>query len=317
MTQPVQTDSVLMRQTGLPACDSLRLVCPSCGSRLEETGTALVCNNCPDEFQIVDGFADLIVGDRFEDETDPSKMKYEESSNTDLTRNYLLPLFRKLWSTRKQPPWLLSLGCGTGVDVDLLNAECFERHGIDCGKRTKMWSRREQRHRLYLANGKHLPFEDQSFDAVFCGCVFPHVGVVGDSSQTASDCAEQRHRLAREMSRVVKPNGKILLSSPNRLFPLDLFHGREEGKLQPRFNSPRNRFLLSVSDYTRLLRDVGCAGKIQALPVTGYWGFIRSRRSTRGFLLGLPVRALFRLTSTVRLLRGSPVDPWIVVLAEK
>jgi len=296
---------------------SLPLLCPSCRSTLHIEGMALTCDSCRSEFQIVGGFPDLIVGERFEDETSESKMAYEESSNADLTQNYFLPLFRELWPGRQRSPRLLSLGCGTGVDVDVLNREGFECYGIDCGKRTEVWSRREQKHRLMLANGKHLPFANATFDAVFCGCVFPHVGVVGDSSKIAGDCGEQRYSLAKEMSRVLKSDGRILVSSPNRLFPLDLFHGREEGSLRPRLNWPGNRFLLSVGDYARMFGAAGCTGPVRVLPVRGYWGFIRSRRSARGFLLGLPVRALFWMTMTIKFLRGSPLDPWLVLLIEK
>jgi SAM-dependent methyltransferase len=171
---------------------------------------------------------------------------------------------------------------------------------------------------LVLGNGKHIPFPDRSFDGVFCGCVFPHVGVIGDSTRVAPDCWQQRLELAREMTRVLKPGGKILVSSPNRLFPLDIFHGRKPGSYRPRWNWPVHRFLLSVGDYDRLFRVAGCArGSVQ--PVAGYWGFIRSRNSIKGRLLGVPLRALFRVVSTpgLRFLAGSPANPWIVVLLEK
>jgi SAM-dependent methyltransferase len=314
MNPAISTD---MPRGNAAVIGTLPLVCPRCRAVLRAESGTLTCGACREEFRFSEGFPDLIVGERFADETSEAKMEYEETSNADLAQNYLLPLFRRLWPERQGPPRLLSLGCGTGIDVDLLNAQGFECLGIDCGKRTAAWSRREQRHRLLLANGKSLPFPDNSFDAVFCGCVFPHVGVVGDTAEVAPDCQAQRFSLAKEMTRVLKPGGRVLVSSPNRRFPLDLFHGREEGSLRPRVNWPASPFLLSVSDYARLFRDAGCAGRVQALPVTGYWGFIRSRRSLRGYVLGLPVRALFWATSKVSFLRGSPLDPWLVLLIEK
>jgi SAM-dependent methyltransferase len=295
-------------QEGSPA-DLIR--CPLCHGILDQIGLELSCRGCSREFPFRHGFPDLIVDERFNDPTTVEKIQYEERSNADLTQNYLVPLFRQLWPDHNAR--LLSLGCGTGIDVDLLTREGFECIGIDCGNRTKVWEGREQRSHLILANGKHLPFPNQSFDGVFCGCVFPHVGVVGDSSQVTAQYNAERSRLAGEIGRVLKSNGKVIVSSPNRLFPLDLFHGREEGSLRPKWNWPGRPFLLSAGDYARLFRPSGFT-QVIPLPVGNYWGFIRSKHSLRGWMLGMPVRSLFWIVSQVPLLRTSPLNPWLVLL---
>jgi SAM-dependent methyltransferase len=294
------------------------LVCPLCRNPLVDGGRELKCMACNREYPLVGEFPDLILGGRFDDRTSESKMTYEMEANTDSARNYLLPLFRSLWPGSSEDRNLLSLGCGTGGDVEFLTQQGFPCIGIDCGKRSEAWQHLKLKHRFLLANGKHLPFSDNTFDGAFSGCVFPHVGVQGDSDQVAPDFFEQRLALAREMLRVLKPGGKILVSSPNRLFPLDLFHGREEGVMRPKVYSPANRFLLSYGDYREIFLHAGGAN-VRALPVQGYWGFIRSRRSMKGLLLGLPVRFLFWAvsTETFRFLRTSPVNPWLIVLIEK
>lgn len=292
------------------------LVCPVCRGPLLSNNDGLRCPACAEYFPLRNGFPDLIVGERFDDPTPIEKILYEERSNEDLTRNYLMPLFRQLWPAPKPLPRLLSLGCGSGVDVDLLNREGYDCVGIDCGNRSRVWERRAEKERLVLANGKHLPFPDASFDGVFCGCVFPHVGVIADTSRVAPNCWEERSRLALEMGRVLKPGGKVIVSSPNRLFPLDLFHGRAEGSLKPVWNLPTRSFLLSVRDYARLFAPAGFT-RVRALPVRNYWGFIRSRHSLKGWLLGIPVRALFWSVSEFSLLRNSPFNPWLVVLLQK
>ena len=267
---------------------------------------------------MVGGYPDLIVGERFDDASDETLLTYEERSNADLTQNYWQPLFRRLWMDRRREPRLLSVGCGTGVDVDLLRNDGFDSVGIDCGNRTAVWPRRTHGERLLLANGKHLPFDDNSFDAAFCGCVFPHVGVVGDSNITAADVDQQRLELAREMVRVLRPGGYVIVSSPNRWFLFDIFHGRTAGSYKPRFNSPSSRFLLSVGDYQRLFGAAGC-GPASALPNENYWGFVRSRHSLKGTVLGAPVRFIFWLVSrpSFGFLRPSPVNPWLVVMLQK
>lgn len=294
------------------------LVCPGCRSRLERTGDRIACTSCSRTFSFTGGFPDLIVGERFDDAPDEEMLKHEENFNAYTTANYWIPKFRKLFPDRTRRYKLLSLGCGTGADVDSLYEAGFDCVGIDCGNRTSVWPRRQHRDSLLLANGMNLPFREDTFDGIFCGCVFPHVGVQGDSYQVTPKYNEDRSRLAHEMARVLAPAGKILVASPNRLFPADIFHGRACGCYTPRLYSPADPFLLSESDYRKLFLDAGC-DTAKAQELTGYWGFIRSKKHLKGLLFGLPVRFVFWLVSLPGLsfLRGSFLTPWIVVLVEK
>jgi SAM-dependent methyltransferase len=295
---------------------AMELVCPRCKGDLElAQPKRLDCRACQLKFAKPTGFWDFILGGGFDDAIDDGQKIYESNANADTVRNYWLPLFRSIWPNPSGRIRILSVGCGVGMDVDLLCEAGFDCFGIDCGHRDSLWSQREQRDHLLLANGKFLPFADASFDAVFCGCVFPHVGVVGDSNVTAPDCVEQRSQLAVEMARVLKPGGRVIVSSPNRWFPADIFHGRDKGGYKPRLNPPTSRFLLSAKDYEHLFRAAGC-GKSTALPVRGYWGFIRASHSLKGRLLSYPVRLLFRLADLPGL-HSSPLNPWLVVAMQK
>ena len=311
-----QSAAQLAKEPQGPKGFPVEVVCPACHGDLTANLSGLVCMQCGRQYGLSNTFPDLVIGERFDDQTSLEKILYEERSNADLTLNYFLPLFRKMWANPARPPRLLSLGCGSGVDVDLLTEHGFECIGIDCGNRSRVWERRHQKSRLLLANGKHLPFPDCSFDAVFCGCVFPHVGVIGDSSCVSPSYFQERLTLAGEMARVLNEDGKILVSSPNRLFPLDLFHGREEGSLKPKFNRRSNPFLLSMRDYQELFAQVGF-GSAQALPPKNYWGFIRSKHSWKGRLLGMPVRSLFWSVSALPFLRNTMINPWLVLLMER
>jgi SAM-dependent methyltransferase len=274
------------------------------------------CAKCDFNGATIDGFLDLVHGDRFDDNPDEECLCYEEDSNEFTAREFWVPVFRRLFADVGYKPRLLAVGCGTGVEVDLLHGAGFETAGVEIGNRTAAWPRREASKWLMMANGKSLPFPDDTFDAAFCGCVFPHVGVEGDSFKVTVSCQSDRLELAKEMQRVVKPDGYVIASSPNRYFPFDIFHGREAGSYKPRVNRPGDRFLLSVRDYSRMFADAGLT-EPRALPSSGYWGFVRSANSLKGRLLGMPVRALFWITSELKPLRGSVLAPWIVVCGRK
>ena len=294
------------------------MVCPRCRGPLALDRDPIVCTACAETYDRAEGFLDLIVGDRFPDALSTDALEYEERHCCHTTRRYWAPLFQRLLHTSPTPPRVLALGCGVGVEVDILCETGFDCIGIDNGNRVARWRERTEQSRLILANGMHLPFEDASFDAVFCGCVFPHVGVVGDTFRTTPTYAEDRANLAIEMGRILRPGGRIFAASPNRLFPLDIFHGRESGSLRPRLNPPTDPFLLSVSDYRALFRAAGCPDT-RPLPARGYWMFDRSQHSLKGRLATIPVRALFAASSIpgATVLHGSPITPWIVVGARK
>jgi len=301
----------------------LNLICPLCHDSLTREADHLKCStrthpDCPGTFPYDNGFPDLVIGERFDDATDQECMCYEENSNLYTTENYWIPAFKQLYPARQHRPRILALGCGTGMEVDMLNEAGFDCWGIDNGNRTQVWPKRTAHAKLMLANGMHMPFPAESFDAIFCGCVFPHVGVVGDSNIVAKNGLDDRQHLANEMARVLKPGGKIIVSSPNRYFPFDIFHGRQPGSYKPVFNPPGSRFLFSVSDYRTMFKKAGCS-RADARPITGYWGFIRSKHSLKGMLLGMPVRFIFWLVSleSFKFLRGSLLPPWVVVEVTK
>jgi len=313
-------------QDGLasPRVGDIDLCCPMCAKRLEPGRAGVSCppcdrTECPKGFPAKDGFLDLIVGARFEDESSDTLLESEVRNSLNTVTNYWIPKFRKTSAHLSGRAKILSLGCGAGMEVDALRDAGFDAVGIDNGNRARVWKDRTHPGALVMANGMHLPFADGTFDIAFCGCVFPHVGVEGDSFKVTSRCYEDRLAIAKEMARVVKPGGAIFLSSPNRWFPLDLFHGREIGSYRTPFNPPWRRFLLSRGDYARLFLEAGCKGPVRAQSIKDYWGFCRTRTSLKGRILSIPVRALFSLASNeiTPFFRASFLLPWIVVRVDR
>jgi SAM-dependent methyltransferase len=295
------------------------LVCPDCKNPLRFSAAEAICTSCGRRFSHSEGVWDLIVGQRFPDNEDPSLWEVEEAQDRHRAANYYIPLFRSFKSALPNRPLrLLSVGCGVAAEVDQLVDEGFECFGIDCGNRSATWSRRSHRENLVLANGMYLPFEDQYFDVLFAGCVFPHVGTNGDSYEVSGDFWSQRQQLSREMARVSRPGANLVISCPNRLFPFDLFHRGGKGYL-PRFNFPKDPFLLSLNDFRRLfIHGCGCSA-VSALPPGHYWGFNRLTKSRTGRLASRVIAGYLDWLSRdgMNALRASFAAPWLVVKVTK
>jgi len=288
------------------------LACPACHGALVSAAEGWTCVECGGGFGRENGVPNFIVGDRFPDTAALEVAAYEERANEACARRWYVPTIARL--TAGMPRGrvrVASVGCGTGVDVEVLADAGFDAVGFDCGHRNQTWPRRRCADRLLLASGLHAPFRDGWFDVVIMGCVFPHVGAVGDSFQVAPRYHEDRLALAREMARIVRAGGHVLVSSPNRRFAFDLFHRHDPHRRVPRRNPARARFLLSLTDYRALfVEGAGCRG-IEALSIVDYWGFVNMDISWRTRLLRRLLRTWFQAVSAVPRLRSGPLAPWL------
>jgi SAM-dependent methyltransferase len=111
---------------------------------------------------------------------------------------------------------VVDLGCGVGQVVARLTEAGFEAHGVDVSEpnieRAKKFCQRCQ-----LYDGRKLPFPDQHFASAGALNVLEHV--------------DEPEAFIRELVRVVKPAGKIVLSSPNffRVLGFRDYHPRMRG----------------------------------------------------------------------------------------
>ena len=300
--------------TPLPARFNDLLVCPRCRGELVQESPGWTCRACPATYGFEEGTPNFIVGERFPDADKSVLLAYEERANRACAEQYYVPVIAGLTAGRDRGKVrVVSVGCGSGVDVEVLTEAGFDAIGFDCGYRNEAWPRRHHcADRFLLANGLHAPFENESFDVALTGCVFPHVGVVGDSYTVAPTYRADRLQLAREMTRIVRPGGHLLLASPNRSFPFDLFHRHDYQRRIPRPTRRDDPFLLSLADYAELFREGAGCRVVEAVPTRGYWGFVNMGATWPTWLLRAVLRTWFGLVDA-RGLRASVVAPWMCV----
>jgi SAM-dependent methyltransferase len=101
-------------------------------------------------------------------------------------------------------------GCGVGQYVQHLAGLGYNTIGLDIDFDRVRDGVQNGIEQLHLAAGEYLPYPDNVFDAVLSHEVIEHV---------AAD-----RLAAREMMRVLRPAGRVILFCPNRWYPFET-HG--------------------------------------------------------------------------------------------
>ena len=111
---------------------------------------------------------------------------------------------------------VLDIGCGAGQVVGRLTEAGFEAYGVDVSE-PNIERARKFSDRCQMYDGRHLPFPDAHFESAGALNVLEHV--------------DEPEDFIRELTRVVRPRGKIVLSSPNffRVFGFRDYHPKMRG----------------------------------------------------------------------------------------
>lgn len=181
-------------------------------------------------------------------------------------------------------------GCGLGLYVRHLAELGYHTIGLDIDFERVRDGRRSGVEQLHVAAGEYLPYPTGSFDAVLSHEVIEHV-------------ADDR-LAAREMLRVLRPGGRVILFCPNRLYPFET-HGHYWRGQYHFGNTPlinylpdrlRNRFAPHVRAYTgrglRRLFDSPQARVITHTQIYPGYDNVAARRPGLGRLLRTVTYAL-------------------------
>ncbi len=105
---------------------------------------------------------------------------------------------------------VLDLGCGNGRLIDLLKDLDIKYVGIDSSEKLiSLAKQKYPKHEFLKANALKLPFKDNSFDKIISIAVLHHI-----------PSRELRLKFLKEIKRVLKPNGKLVLTIWNLWQPM-------------------------------------------------------------------------------------------------
>jgi SAM-dependent methyltransferase len=248
--------------------------------------------------------------------------KYEEVNRRrmdSLVPNYLARLI-------PEGARVVSVGCGTGYDVELLVGLGYDAYGFDRGERNAAWSSRPPsiRDRLRVGLAEDKPFGDAAFDFAYALEVIEHVGCVDGGWEVLDTTLDVRVRFIESCVDMLREGGRLFLSTSNRLCPVDIGHMHRYSRLTEGVGRlgvpltlpwhPRN-FVLSCRDIERLVRRSRLAGRVRVRAVSprGYLAF-SSRPRARG--IRGAINAYMSVVS-LPILRTSPANPLTTVMLEQ
>ena len=134
---------------------------------------------------------------------------YDKSHDGRFTQSMYQPILKELLKMPRGK--LLDLGCGNGNMLVRLRNTRFELYGADLS--SEMIKEAQCRlgldASLMVADAENLPYEDSLFDILLCNASFHHY--------------PNPRKALREMYRVLKPNGALLIGEGYAAWPLRAF----------------------------------------------------------------------------------------------
>ena len=212
---------------------------------------------------------------------------------------------------------IFSMGCGTGYDVELLNNLGFDAYGIDPGNRIKDWGNRpiEIQNKLRYGISTDFPFKDKKFDFIYSLEVIEHVGCKDGNWMLLKNSADLRLRFIESCLDMLKPEGRLLITTSNRLSPEDFGHGHHYSKLTNFFGKSglnvtlpwhNKNFLVSFNDLKEIINSTSYLDRYEISQESSY-GYPSNSNGKHGRMSNYLVKIFLRTMSTKPLIRLNPI----------
>lgn len=190
------------------------------------------------------------------------------------TRNQLWPEINSFSDYIKKNQKILDLGCGNGRLIELIDNYQVDYLGVDYSKELIKEARKKHpNYSFKIADAVNLPFNKNDFDLIFSIAVIHHI-----PTKTL------RIKMVREINRVLKPGGKIIISTWNlnqpkyigeikKSQPKDL-ELEERGWLKPWGKDKkyfRYYYAFAKEEFINLFKEVGLRIQESKFSKYNYW----------------------------------------------
>ncbi len=239
---------------------------------------------------------------------------------------YIIPYLRREPFAR-----MLDVGCGIGRTVPKLLGLGYEAYGVDLPGPSGFWSRQQRGKNSFICcDACALPFPDGYFDVLTSLGVIEHIGTIVGDCTLAPGYRQAHRRYARDLLRVTRPGGRILIARPNKNFPLDPQHAvsdqasrggammrmREQifSKTGINIHCPFGAYhLLSYREIEKLFQEAGAAS-VRPLSIKGYFAL---SMFDSGLLRPLALPARLYIEHLPRRLWRSFLNPYVMLEVKK
>lgn len=303
----------------------VRTVCPACRASLSHSAASATCTACGSVYpRDTAGFINFDVADlqtADDNENDGVRDEYSKTHSGNhlrLYNAYIRPLIEQ-----EPTRTVLDVGCFLGEGIASLQTHGYDAHAVDTAQVLPFWSQAGRNpERFVSANASiGLPYPDDTFDFVISTGVIEHIGTTDGHATLRPDYEQCRQTYASELLRVTRPGGRILLSAPNKRFPIDLQHGPMGGGALRRALYDKagiNIHPIAGRNHLPTYREVRAlfegATSLEALPLAGNFGFSSLNRP---LLRPLKKLAEAYVNHLPRRLRETGLNPYMLVLVRK
>lgn len=309
-----------MKMTLLP------LVCPACHQPLAGTAEGFRCAACDRPFSLrLNGYLDFTLEPRLREIASTSD-EYAAEQLASWPRFYAE--FLKPWVERERSRRVLEVGCGMGAGIELFARDGYDAFGLDLPNLAPFWEREKRDPgRFFCGDGGRTPFPGGYFDAVFSLGTIEHIGTLTGHNTLSADYLARRSAFAAELLRITTPGGRILISCPNKSFPVDVHHmptdeatkERSQNQRQAIFSRtglnwhwPFGRYhLLSYREIRDLFCSTNGARAIRPVSAKSYFSFKRTG-SLPGLKRFAPLIGGY-IENLPGWLRGTFLNPFLIV----